>query len=140
MELIKNLPVALAASTAFLAGLHGYANRLPNIRIYQNMCLFLVVFYLIGALVKWTAFGIVGEHLEKEKKRGGDVMKLVNGQQADAIMDGSPSAEANAGDSGGAGDMDAEGEPVADGKSGADGEPPYHTETGYVFNAENSRK
>ena len=58
MEVINNLPVILAALTAFLAGLYGYMNNMPNIRIYQNMCLFLVVFYIIGMLTKRTLTGI----------------------------------------------------------------------------------
>ena len=58
MEIVNNLPVILAAFTAFLAGVYGYLNKLPNIRVYQNMSLFLVVFYIIGTLVKRTVKSI----------------------------------------------------------------------------------
>ena len=65
MGIIDNLPVILASSTALLAGLYGYFNSLPNIRVYQNMSLFLVVFYIIGALIKRTVKTIWEERQEK---------------------------------------------------------------------------
>lgn len=54
MGAINNLPAIFAASAAFLTGLYGYINNLPNVRVYENMCLFLIVFYIIGILVKRT--------------------------------------------------------------------------------------
>jgi len=63
--IIDNLPVVMAASTAAVAGLYGYINGLPNTRVYQNMCLFLIVFYLIGAFLKHTYIGLRDEFAER---------------------------------------------------------------------------
>ncbi|MCL2058727.1 MAG: hypothetical protein FWH01_06660, partial [Oscillospiraceae bacterium] len=84
MEILNNLPVILAASTAFLAGLYGYLNNLPNSRVYQNMSLFLIVFYIIGTLLKRTAKSIWEDVQEKAALSvEGDLM--LDGQDLEAI-------------------------------------------------------
>ena len=67
MGLLNNLPVILAALTAFLTGLYGYLKGLPNSQIYGNMCLFLIVFYLIGVFVRRTAKKIIEDFEEKAR-------------------------------------------------------------------------
>ena len=68
MGIINNLPVILAASTAFLAGLYGYMNHMPNAQIYGNMCLFLIVFYIIGLFLRRTIRNI-REEIESGNER-----------------------------------------------------------------------
>jgi len=68
-RVFNNLPVILAASTAIIAGLYGYANRIPNSRVYQNMCLFLIVFYIIGTLLKNTLNSLREELAEKDEAK-----------------------------------------------------------------------
>ena len=65
MDFVNNLPVILAALTAFLAGLYGYMSKIPNIRIYQNMCLFLICFYIIGTLLKRTIKSVWDDYTVK---------------------------------------------------------------------------
>lgn len=65
MEVINNLPVILAASAAFIAGLYGYLNGMPRSRVYQSMCLFLIAFYIVGTFIKFTTKKIWEENEEK---------------------------------------------------------------------------
>ena len=65
MGVIKNIPVMLAAFFTLIAGLHGYAGGLPNSQIYGNMCLFLVIFYIVGIFVRRTALSFVEANKEK---------------------------------------------------------------------------
>ena len=93
MGFIDNLPVILASSTAFLAGLYGYLNDLPNIRVYQNMSLFLIVFYIVGALVKRTAKTIWEEHQEKAALSAEAALLLEGSLESGAGPDGENDAE-----------------------------------------------
>ena len=65
MGILKNLPVILAAVSAFITGLYGYLSGQPSSRVYRNMCLFLVAFYIIGTLMKHTFERIREEMAEK---------------------------------------------------------------------------
>ena len=69
MGVLNNLPVILAASTAFLAGLYGYMNNMQNSQIYRNMCLFLVAFYIIGQFIKRTVRNLIEDMETKAKLR-----------------------------------------------------------------------
>jgi hypothetical protein len=68
MEIINNLPVIISAFFTILIGLYGYVKGLPNTTVYQDMCLFLVVFYLVGFLLKRTILGIMEEVTAKAEK------------------------------------------------------------------------
>ena len=67
MQYINNLPVIMSAFSGIMIGIFGYVNNLPNITIYKNMCLFIIVFYFIGVMIKWTIIGFLKENEEAEK-------------------------------------------------------------------------
>ena len=87
MGVINNLPVILAACAALIAGAYGYFNNLPNIRVYQNMCLFLVGFYIIGFFIKRTVSGIRADLEEKIKLKEAEQEASLISDSADAARE-----------------------------------------------------
>ena len=124
MGILNNLPVILAALTAFLAGLYGYLNSMPNSQVYQNMCLFLIIFYVIGLFLRRTLKGILEDMEEKAKLQAAQAELLLSGGEADALGADGEGAEGGGaeGEEGaeteGGGAEDADG---ADGDGGDDG-------------------
>jgi len=67
MQYLNNLPVIVSACSGIIIGIYGYVHKLPNTTIYKYMCLFIIVFYFIGLMIKWTFIGIQKEFDEREK-------------------------------------------------------------------------
>lgn len=82
MGLLNNLPVIMAASASFFAGLYGYLNNMPNIPIYGNMCLFLVVFYIIGLMIRNTVKNILEDMRVKEELLKAEELQLAKAAEA----------------------------------------------------------
>ena len=130
MQYIKNLPVITAASAAIIAGLAGYAGNTPNLTVYGNMCVCIVVFYLLGWLAKGTLLQI---YEENEKKKN----ELMNIPGEELLYDGGGLDELDPGgleggegeEGGGSGDPDAAG---ADDMEGAGAGYVEGADAGYV--------
>ena len=122
MGILNNLPVILAASTAFLAGLYGYMNHIPNSHVYQNMLLFLIIFYIIGLFFRRTLRGILEDMEEKAKLQAaeGELLLAEGGLNAIEAGEGAPEGS-EAGDAGAPGIIGAPGIAGASGIIGAPG-------------------
>ena len=106
MHYINNLPVILAAFSAIVVGIYGYLNHFSNTATYKYMCFFLIVFFLIGILIKKTVLDIQEETAARNEKTpiSGE---LLYAEKEMASRNGAETA----------GEED--GHPVIDGKTGA---------------------
>lgn len=82
MEFIRKIPLLLGTGAGLIIGLIGLSAGVPNKDNMLNMCVGMVIFYLVGILVRSTVKGIVeqaelmmAKKKEEEKKREKEQME-----------------------------------------------------------------
>lgn len=69
MNRLEKLPFILGASMAVLVGAIGYYNDSPSADIYKKMILFIVVFYILGEILRKTISKISYEVLKRKHEK-----------------------------------------------------------------------
>ena len=114
MHYINNLPVILAALSAIIVGVYGYINRFSNTTTYKYMCLFLIIFFVIGYLIKKMILEVQEEMQARNEKTSASEDLIYNDELA------ALAGAAGVVGAGEAGLSSSETEhPAVDGKSGA---------------------
>ncbi|MGI6124177.1 MAG: hypothetical protein ACOYIG_08315 [Acetivibrionales bacterium] len=69
MDYIRKLPLLMALSGAIITGLMGYTNRVQNNENMINMIITMIIFYIVGLLIRGTAFDIIETNRKKEEEK-----------------------------------------------------------------------
>lgn len=75
MDYVRKLPLLIALLSAMIVGTVGYIQKVPNRENMMKMVIVMIVFYIVGYLIRNTITGIVeanikrAEEEEKERKR-----------------------------------------------------------------------
>ena len=68
MDYIRKLPLLMALSGAIITGLVGYTHQVNNNENMINMLIAMVIFYLVGLLIRGTVLDIIETNRKKEEE------------------------------------------------------------------------
>lgn len=69
MDYIRKIPLLLGAGAGLIIGLIGLSAGVPNKENMLNMCVGMVIFYMVGILIRSTVKGIAEQAMEMIKKK-----------------------------------------------------------------------
>lgn len=69
MDYIRKLPLLMALAAAIITGLVGYIHQVRNNENMTNMLIVMVVFYIVGLLIKGTVLEAIETNRKKEEER-----------------------------------------------------------------------
>jgi len=69
MDYIRKLPLLMALASGIITGLAGYANQIRNKENMTNMFIAMVIFYIVGLLIRGTIIDIIETNRKKEEER-----------------------------------------------------------------------
>jgi len=69
MDYIRKLPLLMALASGIITGLAGYANQVGNKENMTNMFIAMVIFYIVGLLIRGTIIDIIETNRKKEEER-----------------------------------------------------------------------
>lgn len=69
MDYIRKLPLLMALSGAIITGLVGYTHQVHNNENMINMIITMVIFYIVGLLIRGTVLDIIETNRKKEEER-----------------------------------------------------------------------
>lgn len=69
MDYIRKLPLLMALSGAIITGLVGYTHQVNNNENMINMLIAMVIFYVVGLLIRGTVLDIIETNRKKEEAR-----------------------------------------------------------------------
>lgn len=69
MDYIRKLPLLMAISSGIITGLVGYTNQVRNNENMTNMLITMVVFYIVGLLIRGTVLDAIETNRIKEEER-----------------------------------------------------------------------
>ena len=69
MDYIRKLPLLMALAAAIITGLMGYINQVRNNENMTNMLIVMVVFYIVGLLIRGTILEAIETNRKKEEER-----------------------------------------------------------------------
>lgn len=76
MEIVRKLPMVIALGAALLAGVVGYTSKIPNREIMGRMLVAMLVFYIVGLMVRSTAMDI-SKTVEEKRKADEELALLI---------------------------------------------------------------
>lgn len=76
MDYIRKLPLLMGLTGAILTGLMGYAHQVHNNKNMANMLIAMVVFYIIGMMIRNTLTDIVEVNKRKAQEREAEEKRL----------------------------------------------------------------
>lgn len=69
MNYIRKLPLLMALAAAIITGLMGYINQVRNNENMTNMLIVMVIFYMVGLLIRGTVLEAIETNRKKEEER-----------------------------------------------------------------------
>ncbi|MDI9513752.1 MAG: hypothetical protein GX384_07315 [Clostridiaceae bacterium] len=69
MDYIRKIPLLLGAGAGLIIGLIGLSAGVPNKENMLNMCVGMVIFYMVGILIRSTVKGIIVQVMEMIRKK-----------------------------------------------------------------------
>ncbi|NLX63464.1 MAG: hypothetical protein GX022_01590 [Clostridiaceae bacterium] len=69
MDYIRKLPLLMALSSGIITGLAGYASQVANKENMTNMFIVMIIFYIVGLLIRGTLIDIIETNRKKEEER-----------------------------------------------------------------------
>jgi divalent metal cation (Fe/Co/Zn/Cd) transporter len=69
MDYIRKLPLLMALSGAIITGLVGYTHQVQNNENMTNMIITMIIFYIIGLLIRGTVLDIIETIRKKEEEK-----------------------------------------------------------------------
>lgn len=69
MDYIRKLPLLMALAAAIITGLMGYINHVRNNENMTNMLIVMVIFYIVGLLIRGTVLEAIETNRKKEEDR-----------------------------------------------------------------------
>lgn len=69
MDYIGKIPLLLGAGAGLIIGLIGLSAGVPNKENMLNMCVGMVIFYMVGILIRSTVKGIIVQVMEMIRKK-----------------------------------------------------------------------
>lgn len=76
MDYIRKLPLLMGLTGAILTGLTGYTHQVHNNKNVSNMIIVMVIFYIIGLMVKNTVMDIMETNQRKAQEREAEEKRL----------------------------------------------------------------
>lgn len=76
MDYIRKLPLLMALSSGIITGLAGYANQVGNKENMTNMFIAMVIFYIVGLLIRGTLIDIIETNRKKEEEKKREEKRL----------------------------------------------------------------
>jgi len=76
MDYIRKLPLLMALSSGIITGLAGYANQVANKENMTNMFIAMVIFYIVGLLIRGTLIDIIETNRKKEEEKKREEKRL----------------------------------------------------------------
>jgi hypothetical protein len=81
MEIVRKMPMIIALGAALLAGIIGYTSKIPNREIMGRMLIAMLVFYILGLMLRSTAMDIA--KTVEEKRKADDELALLEQKEAE---------------------------------------------------------
>jgi phosphate/sulfate permease len=69
MDYIRKLPLLMAISSAIITGLVGYMHQVQNNENMTNMLITMVIFYIVGLLIRGTVLDAIETNRIKEEEK-----------------------------------------------------------------------
>jgi len=69
MDYIRKLPLLIALSSGIITGLVGYANHVRDKENMANMFIVMVIFYIVGLMIRGTLIDIIETNRRKEEEK-----------------------------------------------------------------------
>lgn len=75
MDYIRKLPLMMALAASIIVGLVGYVNQASNKENMFKMVVVMVVFYIVGIIIRNTITNIIEENIKREQEKEKDLKK-----------------------------------------------------------------